>query len=144
MTKNKKPVANSRRLKVELFITPKMRKSGINEKINICNICGIVSFHDLSKKEIKKHFDSHTNAELLDKISSENPYLSGIKIIPDSAHSEEKTTQNLWYNEDNVWDKVGSEINENDPGDYTCSTTMAWKEDESNNGKSKCDEINNV
>lgn len=142
MTKNKKPVANSRRLKVELFITPKMRKSGINEKINICNICGIVSFHDLSKKEIKKHFDSHTNAELLDKISSENPYLSGIKIIPDSAHSEEKTTQNLWYNQDDVLDKMFEKDASYD--NMNCSSTMAWKEDESNNGKSKCDEINNV
>ena len=141
MSENIKQVLNSRRLKVELFITPKMVKSD-NEKMNMCNICGVVLFHKLSEKEMKKHLDLHTDAELLDKLG-ESPCISGVKIIPDSTCSQEKIMQNIWDNNDDVWDKIGSEINENNPGDYTCSSTMAWKKEESNNDKSKHDVAKN-
>ena len=143
MTRNIKPVFNSRRLKVEIVITPKILENVTDDKMNICNICGNVAFHDMSEKEMKEHLNSHTDAEVIDKILKENSCLSDIKIISNSACSQEKILQDICDDDDDWdleydvdWDKIDDEISEKDAcenPDY--SSTGAWKENESNSVK---------
>lgn len=87
-------IPSPKSVNVKLTITPHLVVSNMDETLCVCSVCGDPFFHVLTDKEMEKHFNTHSDEDILKSVFHKNICFSNIKILS-NTNSKQKTKHDL-------------------------------------------------